>query len=286
MFMKIEKLSKKNNQEDATNTQVTESQLTAINNQISQIYNMDVEAIRNLGAISKSLLTGTNYHTTTPTTPGTLTIPADNTNFKGNISTNNLQINSGGYVRNGAGTIWPNGDITVGSVRLQTNGAITSGSLETGGISASSLNLPDWGSINVAGRAQVNTRGPLIIAAKNGVTLYKDANNSGDLVVSGTASVTGNLNVKTINDCPPMQVVYFPENGGYASTHFDRWGINDGHRLQQSTIKNYMVANPDKYNRTFSICYGICPISYAAALVTIVGCINNNYMDLSRGVSI
>ena len=40
---------------------------------------MDIEAMRNLGAISKSLLTGTNYHSTTVGVPGTLTIPADNT---------------------------------------------------------------------------------------------------------------------------------------------------------------------------------------------------------------
>ena len=45
---------------------------------------MDVEAIRNLGTISKSLLTGTNYHSTDVGTPGDLTIPADNTIFNGN----------------------------------------------------------------------------------------------------------------------------------------------------------------------------------------------------------
>jgi hypothetical protein len=47
---------------------------------------MDVEAIRNLGSISKSLLTGTNYHSTTVGTPGQLTIPADNTVFSGNLT--------------------------------------------------------------------------------------------------------------------------------------------------------------------------------------------------------
>ncbi len=53
MFFQIQKLSKKNNNyEDATNT-ITDTQLAAINNQINSIYNMDVEAIRNLGAISK-----------------------------------------------------------------------------------------------------------------------------------------------------------------------------------------------------------------------------------------
>ena len=50
---------------------------------VNEQYNMDIEAIRNLGTISKSLLTGTNYHNTTPGTPGNLTIPS-NVNTKGN----------------------------------------------------------------------------------------------------------------------------------------------------------------------------------------------------------
>ena len=87
--------SKKNDRENVTNTAtITDSQLTAINNQISQIYNMDVEAIRNLGAISKSLLTGTNYHSTTVGVPGELTIPANNTVFKGNQEIQgNIKVN-------------------------------------------------------------------------------------------------------------------------------------------------------------------------------------------------
>ena len=60
--------------------------LSSVRNEINRIYNMDVEAIRNLGAISKSLLTGTNTFTPSTTgTPGDLTIPADNTKFLGNI---------------------------------------------------------------------------------------------------------------------------------------------------------------------------------------------------------
>ena len=53
-------------------------------NMINDQYNMDIEAIRNLGAISKSLLTGINYNDTTPGTPGELTIPA-NTKINGNL---------------------------------------------------------------------------------------------------------------------------------------------------------------------------------------------------------
>ena len=60
--------------------------LSSVRNEINRIYNMDVEAIRNLGAISKSLLTGTNTFTPSTTgTPGDLTIPADNTKFLGTI---------------------------------------------------------------------------------------------------------------------------------------------------------------------------------------------------------
>ncbi len=95
MFFQIQKLSKNNNYENVTNTsQITDAQLTAINNQIGSIYNMDVEAIRNLGSISKSLLTGTNYHSTTVGTPGQLTIPADNTVLTGSLNvTSNLNVN-------------------------------------------------------------------------------------------------------------------------------------------------------------------------------------------------
>ena len=66
------------------NTNVTPDMIIAINNavqsQIQLIYDLDVEAMRNLGAISKSILTGTDYIGINPnggTTPGTLTIPAN-----------------------------------------------------------------------------------------------------------------------------------------------------------------------------------------------------------------
>ena len=52
-------------------------QLSTIKEEINKQYNMDIEAIRNLGAISKSLLTGRNYHSTNTATPGTLTIPGN-----------------------------------------------------------------------------------------------------------------------------------------------------------------------------------------------------------------
>ena len=65
-------------------------QVNLIKEEINRQYNMDIESIRNLGAISKSLLTGTNYHSTESANPGTLTIPADtiiegNTLLKGKV---------------------------------------------------------------------------------------------------------------------------------------------------------------------------------------------------------
>jgi hypothetical protein len=116
LFMKVEKISKNNNYENVTNTVPTDAQLTAINNQISQIYNMDVEAIRNLGAISKSLLTGTNYHSTSVGTPGQLTIPANNTILGGPSTTSRLGASAG---TPGSGNLTVNGSLSflpVGSV--------------------------------------------------------------------------------------------------------------------------------------------------------------------------
>ena len=88
LFYKVNKLSK-STQENMTSGD-SSLMLSTVSNEINRIYNMDTEAIRNLGAISKSLLTGTNYHSTTVGTAGTLTIPADTTKLLGdaNISGN------------------------------------------------------------------------------------------------------------------------------------------------------------------------------------------------------
>jgi microcystin-dependent protein len=81
-----------NNENFADSTTLT---IDTIRDEINKQYNMDIEAMRNLGAISKSLLTGTNYHSTTVGTPGTLTIPADNTNLMGNSTINGkLTVNN------------------------------------------------------------------------------------------------------------------------------------------------------------------------------------------------
>ena len=85
MLFMATKVYKNNNIENFAPDQVE-----LIKEEINRQYNMDIEAIRNLGAISKSLLTGTNYHSTEPANPGTLTIPADtviegNTVLKGKL---------------------------------------------------------------------------------------------------------------------------------------------------------------------------------------------------------
>jgi hypothetical protein len=83
----------------------TSDELSGVRNEINNIYNMDVEAIRNLGAISKSLLTGTNYHSTEVGTPGDLTIPADNTIFKGDVNLDGDMVLKGGMVLKGDITV-------------------------------------------------------------------------------------------------------------------------------------------------------------------------------------
>ena len=66
--------------------------IDSIRDEVKNQYTIDVDSIRNLGAISKSLLTGTNYHSTTVGKPGTLTIPADNTVMNGNLIVDNINI--------------------------------------------------------------------------------------------------------------------------------------------------------------------------------------------------
>ena len=77
--------------------------LTAVRNEINRIYDMDVEAIRNLGHISKSLLTGTNTFTTSTTgKPGELTIPADNTIMQKDLTVNGTTKINGNLIVNGS----------------------------------------------------------------------------------------------------------------------------------------------------------------------------------------
>ena len=111
IILYLEILSLKNNIKNIENKEqftVSDEIKQTVMNTVDQVYNMDTEAIRNLGAISKSILTGKNYHNVSGTvTPGDLTIPANttidgdttingdttitgDTNIDGNLSVQNL----------------------------------------------------------------------------------------------------------------------------------------------------------------------------------------------------
>ena len=92
LFNKINNLEK-NNIENMTSVgstqQASQSDDERIRELIREEYNHDIEAIRNLGAISQSLLTGKNYHNTSPgVDPGRLVIPAD-VEIQGKLKVNN-----------------------------------------------------------------------------------------------------------------------------------------------------------------------------------------------------
>ena len=92
IFLVINQIKMSKNKEKFA---LTTDNLTTVRNEINRIYDMDVEAIRNLGAISKSLLTGTNTFTASTTgTPGQLTIPADLTIMEKDLRVNkNMAVN-------------------------------------------------------------------------------------------------------------------------------------------------------------------------------------------------
>ena len=132
LFINLKKCIKKT--ETKENFALSTDDLSMVRNEINRIYNMDVEAIRNLGAISKSLLTGTNTFTPSTTgTPGDLTIPADNTKLLGNVEIiGQLKIGStiilaNGDIKAGTTTILANGDIKAGTTTILANGDIKAG---------------------------------------------------------------------------------------------------------------------------------------------------------------
>ena len=102
IFQEIKNLKNQVNKNVEHMTAVTSatSDVETIRNLIREEYNHDVEAIRNLGTISKSLLTGKNYHNTTGTTPGRLVIPAD-VEIQGNLTVNrDSTVNGSSTVNN------------------------------------------------------------------------------------------------------------------------------------------------------------------------------------------
>ena len=131
LFINLKKCIKKT--ETKENFALSTEDLSLVRNEINRIYNMDVEAIRNLGAISKSLLTGTNTFTPSTTgTPGDLTIPADNTKFLGNIKvTGNTEITGNTKVSNITGDTKITGKLSVtenitGNLKGNVTGKLTS----------------------------------------------------------------------------------------------------------------------------------------------------------------
>ena len=82
-------INQKNISRNKENFALGPEDLTIVRSEINRIYDMDVESIRNLGAISKSLLTGTNTFVASTGTPGNTTIPVDATIFKSGITFDN-----------------------------------------------------------------------------------------------------------------------------------------------------------------------------------------------------
>ena len=127
-------------------------------------------------------------------------------------------------------------------------------------ITANSLNLLDWGSINSVGRCNMNISGSLVISTKSGVILYKDDNHSGDLTTGGNVTVNGNLDVKTVNGRPVMYTVLF--GGNYEG---DWVGM-------RRDLRNYMR----NFLPSETICMGIFQLNGASA--TVIGvCFEGRY---------
>lgn len=99
-------------------------------NHINSVYDIDVESIRNLGAISKSLLTGTNYHNTSNRNveSGVLTIPASTFIEGSAIIDGNVTINGELNITSNSLNLLP-----VGTVIMWTNNTIPKGWAECNG---------------------------------------------------------------------------------------------------------------------------------------------------------
>jgi hypothetical protein len=93
IFFRLRKISKNISIKEPFTDSFEDGQLLAIRNQINSIYNVNnLDSIRDLSAISKSLLTGYNYHDIEPKNPGDLTIPADKTLIRNLIVNKNLYL--------------------------------------------------------------------------------------------------------------------------------------------------------------------------------------------------
>ena len=157
-------INQKNISKNKENFVLGSTDLTNLRTEINRIYDMDVDAIRYLGAISKSLLTGTNTSTTYIGKPGTLTISANNTILRGitfDNSTFEKTHNSSGK-GNSVGYIVSDNDK---DKKLMIVGNNTAGSVRKVGI---------WDELQVHGNAGI----------------------SGNLQIDGNITVKGTLHDK------------------------------------------------------------------------------------------
>ena len=196
LVIKIQKLSKNNIKENFSS-----DDLAKVRTEINKIYDMDVEAIRNLGHISKSLLTGTNYHSTAPGTPGDLTIPANNTKFKGNVAVDG-QITAGGIYGEDGLYIFNKGGVNINDM----NGG---GSLHVDGDISTSGNIFMGKSLSTSGIIGEDT---LYIQNKGGVNI-NDINGGGNLHVDGNLQVVGDImSLNSTISSRKMNNMYFSED--------------------------------------------------------------------------
>ena len=189
LFINLKKCIKKT--ETKENFALSTDDLSMVRNEINRIYNMDVEAIRNLGAISKSLLTGTNTFTPSTTgTPGDLTIPADNTKFLGNIK------------------VTGNSEIT-GNTKVTGNSDITGDTKITGKLSVTE---------NITGNLKGNVTGKL--TSPNGNYTLNISDDGKLSILNGTSKTTMVIDSELIikcNDDTGYQVRIGKNTNGYGS---------------------------------------------------------------------
>jgi microcystin-dependent protein len=116
IFFKLKKISKNNYENFTFDKPISSDQLLQTKTQIEAMYNMDIEAIRNLSDITRSLLLGYNYLTipTTDPIPGTLTIPTDVTQ-KGNLF---VQCDN----EDGSGNVKIKGDLVTQATSIYVTG--------------------------------------------------------------------------------------------------------------------------------------------------------------------
>ena len=196
-------INQKNISKNQENFALSSDDLTLVRTEINRIYDMDVEAIRNLGAISKSLLTGTNTFTpSTSGTPGDLNIPADNTILQGGLSllnttweatkmdtaTSHIVSDTGNYK---SLMILGNDSSGTRKVKLWDDVTVSNNLTMDGNV----LTLASGAKITSPGRLHVSGEDNLYILNKTGVVIGKEWGGSGDLSVQGNQTNNGTLSV-------------------------------------------------------------------------------------------